>query len=152
MRRASAILGVAVALLASGLTLTSADASSRETLRFVSEIEQEAEIDVGKKGASLGDQLVFNESLRSRHSRDAGELNGVCTVTQLHRDTGVVQCQVTVSLDDGDLTVQGVVELEEDRATLAVTGGTGDYDDASGEVDVRFINDEKSFISFDLND
>jgi hypothetical protein len=151
MRRISTLVLVALALLMSGLSLTSASASSSDTLRFRSHTEQEALIDVGKKGDSLGDQVVFNESLRARHSGDDGETHGVCTITALDRGDATLQCLVTARLDDGDLTIQGLVETDERTATLAVTGGTGDYTGASGEVRVRFISNTRSHITVDLD-
>jgi hypothetical protein len=151
MRRISAIVLVALALLVSGLTLTSAEATSSETLRFVAKSDQLAEIDLGKKGPSLGDKFVFSDNLSSRHDRDAGELNGECTATHLKGKAATMQCLVTASLDDGDVTTQGVVQSNRRRATLAVTGGTGDYTGASGEVRVRFVSDTKSIIKLYLD-
>jgi len=151
MRRISSILLIAFALLVSGLSLTSAEATSGDTQRYVSTTDQFAEIDLGKKGPSLGDQLVFHDNLRARHNHDAGELNGVCTATHLKGRTMTMQCLVTASLDDGDLTVHGVTKSDERRATLAITGGTDDYSDASGEVHVKFVSDTKTLITVDLN-
>ena len=52
---------------------------------------------------------------------------------------GQAQCQVTAYLSEGQITFQGlIVESGETRREfmLAVTGGTGQYEGASGEVHV----------------
>lgn len=160
MRRLSAIVLIALALVVSGLSLGSATGSPHEsrhshsgdTLRFLSTTQQSAELDLGKKGASLGDEYVFHDRLRSRHDRNAGTLDGVCTVTRLKGDDSTAQCLVTASLDDGDITTQGVVRSDERSATLAVTGGTADYSEASGEVHVKFLSETKALVSVDLTD
>jgi iron uptake system EfeUOB component EfeO/EfeM len=151
MRRLSSILLIAFALLVSGLSLTSAEANTGDTEHYVAKTDQFAEIDLGKKGPSQGDQLVFHDDLRDRHHDDAGELNGTCTATHVKGRTMTMQCLVTASLDDGDLTVHGITQSDDRRATLAVTGGTDDYSDASGEVHVKFVSDTKTLITVDLN-
>ncbi len=181
MRRISVILAMAVALIASSFMLTSANAHNRDDGRdhrdgwdgyqFLSVTEQFKDIDVGDTGPSLGDYFVFHDKVyrlkrhhddgrrdrHGRHSRNVGVLNGQCTTTYLTSSEGTQQCLVTASFRDGDLTIQGVVDFsttEEsgpDEATLAVTGGTGRYSGAGGEVHVKFLSDDKTLIKFDLN-
>ena len=51
----------------------------------------------------------------------------------------------------GQITAQGVLWSDDDEFTIAVTGGTEDYNDASGDADVEFVNDEKAKIEVNLN-
>lgn len=158
MRRISVIVLMAVAFLAGSLTLTSAEAShDSTTIRLVSVTDQFKELDLGDKGPSLGDMFVFHDNLFV-HKRRVGDLNGQCAVTTVRgtgdNATGAQQCLVTASLPSGDITVQGVIRFgpnESDHAVLAVTGGTGRYSGAGGEVHVRFVSDTKTLIEVDLN-
>ncbi len=154
MRKLSVIVLIAVAFLAGSLTLTSANAtSSRDTIRLVSISQQFEEIDLGDAGDSLGDQLVFNDKVfANRHP--VGVLNGVCTVTQLSGSWGTSQCLVTFSTRHGDITVQGVTRFSEKSspdATLAVTGGTGRFRGASGEVHVHFVSETRTDLELVLD-
>jgi hypothetical protein len=169
MRRISVILAMAVALIASSFMLTSADArdrNARDGYQYLSITVQGAEIDVGDTGPSLGDYFVFHDKVYRlkhhdrhgrHHRRNVGVLNGQCTTTYLTKTEGTQQCLVTASFRNGDLTVQGVVnfstveENSPDEATLAVTGGTGRYSGAGGEVHVKFLSDTKTLIRFSLN-
>lgn len=168
MRRISVIVAMAVALIASSFMLTSADAHNRDRYRhdradgyqFLSVTDQSADIDVGDPGPSLGDYFVFHDNVyklryghHRRHHREAvGELNGQCTTTQLTgEEDGSGQCLVTASMPDGDLTVQGAFHFQSETATFAVTGGTGSYSGASGEVHAKFLSETKTLLRFDLN-
>lgn len=160
MRRISVIVLMAVAFLVGSMTLTSADAHNRDdhrgnSFRLVSITDQFQDIDVGDTGPSLGDYFVFHDKVYY-HRKQVGALNGQCTTTYLTSTEGAQQCLVTASLPKGDLTVHGIVafqlsEEEPGDATLAVTGGTGRYAGAGGEVRVHFVSDEKSIIDVYLN-
>jgi len=146
MRRISVIALMAVALLAGSLTLSSASASSDDSFRLTAISKQFKNIDVPPRGESLGDSFVFNDALYAK-KRLVGQLNGTCTLTRLDpkANEGVQQCLVTASLPDGDITTQGVIRFsgeEPSGFTTAVTGGTGDYAGAGGEVHVRFVSDK----------
>ena len=51
----------------------------------------------------------------------------------LHRAAKRYYCDFVVHLADGDVTVQGALAIDvETSSALAVTGGTGAYDGATG--------------------
>src|SRR3954452_5899512 len=97
-------------------------------------------LDLGDQGLSPGDQPVFATAL-SRDGRPEGVTGGSCTVTSLNSDnTFTASCQATAQLRGGLLTTQALVTFGpglQPRFTLAITGGTGKYSGASGEVEVR---------------
>ena len=58
-----------------------------------------------------------------------------------------VQCVASLSLPAGQLTAQGLPVVDEagrDPFTLAITGGTGAYADAHGQVTVHPLDDQRS--------
>jgi hypothetical protein len=161
MRRVLSIVLLAVALIGSSLMLTSANADHRdrddhngESFRLLTVANQFEEIDVGKKGFSLGDYVAFNDKVFFGKKR-VGTLDGTCTTTRLSGDEGAQQCVVTLTLPGGHLTAQGVLEFEGEDVeglTVAITGGTGRYSDAGGEADVKFLDNEKTLIHVVLDD
>lgn len=159
MRRVISVLILAGALLLGSFALTTASANDNDSadfrLRAVS--NQFANIDVGAEGESIGDYFVFSDDLY-KQGRLVGTLEGQCTATRIDEEAGAFhqQCLVTAILPEGQLTVQGAIVFEQDaetdRATLAITGGTGRYDTAAGQVHVRFVSDTEARIRVDLAD
>jgi hypothetical protein len=138
---------VATAVLAFGATVASAHGKGRQqTLRLVATDVQEEFVDVGAEGPSLGDQLVISETL-ARRGRDVGTAGVVCTITGAEPPYEVLtfQCVATLSLRNGQITLQGLIEVqgEDDPGpwTVAITGGTGAYRGAGGEAVVRDLSE-----------
>jgi hypothetical protein len=133
------LVAVTVATVSAAPATSSANGSA-ETLRLTGRSVQEAQLDLGAAGESLGDQIVFTEDL-FRRGQEVGTLGGVCTVTGLEPAVSVTfQCQATASLPDGQITSQGLVtfspETEGQPFRIAITGGTGAYRTAHGQVTV----------------
>jgi hypothetical protein len=144
VRSKRAVLAAAAAILALlvvGPASAVADGKGKRTLRVVATDVQEEFVDVGAPGPSMGDTLVFSEVLRVR-GREAGMSGGVCTVTEAvpPYTTLTLHCVATLSLRGGQITLQGLIEVEtmEDFSSnvVAITGGTGRYIGASGEARV----------------
>jgi hypothetical protein len=121
----------------------------KQTLKLDATELQSEFVDVGAPGPSLGDQLVFSESLE-RFGRDVGMSGGVCTVTHAMAPYDVLtfHCVATLSLRRGQITLQGLIEVqgEDDPGpfVVAITGGTGAYRGAGGEAIVRERRDGMS--------
>ena len=152
MRKTSLLLLAALALVQSSLAITSASAQD-DDLKFIAKSNQFKAIDVGTEDESLGDHIVFNDKLYDADDRDdkVGTLDGFCVTTYVKKKDSRMECVVTMKLDDGQITAQGVLWSDADEFTIAVTGGTEDYNDASGDADVEFVNDEKAKIEVNLN-
>ena len=99
-------------------------------------------IDLGAPGPSIGDRLTFSNPIfdtsGARVGRDAAE----CVIvrvdpTEPPARQQVVQCTISVQLTDGQITTQGMAQGTENY--FAVTGGTGAYREAKGEVLARDI-------------
>lgn len=151
MRRTRFSHAATAAILAFGILVlgpasASADGKGKRggDLRLVATVSQEEYVDVGGLGPTLGDQLVFSEVLRSR-GREVGMSGVVCTVTEVVAyETTTFHCVGTLSLRRGQITLQGLIEVqgEDDPGpwTVAITGGTGAYRGASGEARVRQVS------------
>ncbi|MFE6777457.1 hypothetical protein [Streptomyces sp. NPDC057702] len=100
--------------------------------------EQYADTDLGPKGPSLGDMNAYSGSAL-RDGRRVGLGAGSCQV--VHVDGGKVtnQCVITIELDDGSLTMQSLAAKGASTLDMAITGGTGDYDDARGTAHYQDI-------------
>jgi allene oxide cyclase-like protein len=151
MRTTFAVRGAVLAVLALGVlvfgsTIAEAHGKGKRTLRLVATEIQSEFLDLGATGPSLGDELVFSESL-SRRGRDVGESGVVCTITQVTPPYDVItfHCVGTLSLGRGQITLQGLIEVqgEDDSGpwTVAITGGTGAFRGAGGEARVRDRDD-----------
>jgi hypothetical protein len=147
------VLGVAVALMALGVGAISPALGSSEdgerTIRVVAITVEEEFLDLGAEGFSLGDQGVFSENLL-KGGEEVGHSGGVCTVTSLEREE--VHCVVTAWFEGGQITVQGLIGVASETFALPITGGSGKYKGAEGEVHVRDVSDTKSILTFRLED
>ena len=99
-------------------------------------------IDVGAPGPSIGDRLVFSALIFDTAGQQVGRDGAECTIvridpTQPPERQQVVQCAISVTLPDGQITVQGLAQGTENY--FAITGGTGAYRKARGEVLARDI-------------
>jgi hypothetical protein len=150
---------VALGVLVFGSALAMADGKGKkQTLRLVGKEIQSEFVDVGTTGPSLGDQIVFSETLKFR-GREVGVSGGVCTATEVVPPYDVItfQCVATLSLRKGQITLQGLVEFqgEDDPGpfTLAITGGTGAFRGAGGEAVVRFPREGRTIykLRFDFD-
>jgi hypothetical protein len=150
MRTRFAVRGVVLAIVALGILVfgsTVAEAHGKgKTLRLVATEIQSNFLDLGAPGPSLGDELIFSETL-SRRGHEVGVSGGVCTVTQVTPPYDVItfHCVATLSLRRGQITLQGLVEVQgmDDPGpfTVAITGGTGAFRGAGGEARIRDVND-----------
>ena len=95
-------------------------------------------IDEGAPGLSAGDRDVFHNPLFNRDGERVGFVNGDTVFTLVTSRRVNVQVAFTATLfRRGDIAVQGVQTREESFAG-AVTGGTGEFQNARGEVHVQF--------------
>ena len=135
---------LAIVVLGAFLTVTGvANAhDGKRSLRLVATEVQSESLDLGAPGPSLGDELIISESLAWR-GRDVGTSGIVCTVTHATPPYDVLtfHCVATLSLRRGQITLQGLIEVqgEDDNGPwrVAITGGTGAFRGAGGEAIVR---------------
>jgi hypothetical protein len=133
-----------VALIISPSAAAADGKDKKRTLRLVAEEIQSEFLDLGTPGPSLGDEFVFSETLFFR-GREVGTSGGVCVATEVTPPYDVItfHCVATLSTRRGQITLQGLVEVqgEDDPGpfTVAITGGTGKFRCASGEAVIRDV-------------
>lgn len=146
---AAALVIAVSAMLAFGSTVAAANGKHKNTLRLVATENQSDFLDLGAPGPSLGDELVISERL-SRRGREVGESGIVCVVTEATPpyDVLTLHCVATLSLRRGQITLQGLIEVQgmgdSGPFTVAITGGTGAFFGAGGEARIRNVSDTMS--------
>ena len=123
---------------------------------FVSERIEEAFVDHnGDTLPALGDQLVYTN--RSTGTFGPTTDHGLCVFHQvdLTADSATLNCTQTTDGENGSLTVQGTARVGLtspvllEQADWAITGGTGTFSGAAGEVHItRFEGEGPDFKSF----
>jgi hypothetical protein len=94
-------------------------------------------IDLGDAGDSVGDLLVFDQPLLDADMHTLGNNSGTCIRT---RPAHSFQCQWTLSLPEGSITVAGR-EFDTGTSLISIIGGTGQYSGITGEMESTNNND-----------
>ena len=137
---------VAIALSAALGSASVVDgAAADETLTLVERATSDAVTDLGAQGDSAGDILTFaNEIFDKDNANKVGSDNGFCARTVAGK---AWECIWTTTLADGQITVEGPFYDTAD-SELAVTGGTGEYAEASGSLALHARNDKGTEYDF----
>ncbi len=142
MRRMS---GLAAATLVVGSVLLLAGAASAKTIKLVEHAATDVVTDTGSTGDSVGDILTFaNDLYDEANGTKVGTDNGWCVRTAAG---AAWECFWTASLADGQITVEGPF-LDAGDSVLAITGGTGAFAGAGGEMRLHARNAEGSEYDF----
>ena len=120
---------------------SSGQTDNRQTIRVIAVFtEFDASIDVGAPGFSLGDEVVFAGNLL-RDGKQVGRVGVVCTfVSTQNADRVEAQCPATATLPGGQITTQGTIVNRSLNFTLPITGGSGRYQGAGGQVVSRDVS------------
>jgi hypothetical protein len=132
---------VSPALGSSSQGSASTASDKQQTIRVTAVFtEFDANIDVGAAGFSLGDEVVFSGNLL-RNGEQVGRIGVVCTFVSTANAARVeAQCPTTSILPGGQITTQGTIVNRSLNFTLPITGGSGRYQGAGGQVDSRDIS------------
>jgi hypothetical protein len=102
-----------------------------EQFTVVEHAATDATASVGKAKDNAGDILTFaNPVFDAANKKQVGTDNGFCIRTVVGK---AYECHWTLILKDGQITTDGPFHDAGDT-TLAVTGGTGKYAGAKGEM------------------
>jgi hypothetical protein len=93
--------------------------------------KQEAAEDADTGGPFPGDESLFGFGIRSQPKATTAN---PATFTCLYAFAKRAYCDATVSLPGGTLFGSGAFAFAAKRYTIAIVGGTGDFDGASGEL------------------
>jgi hypothetical protein len=121
---------IAVIACAGGL-LAAAAAFAGTTLAVVEHAATDAVTDTGAPGDTAGDLLTFaNPVFDAANAKQIGTDQGYCIRTEVAK---AWECFWTISLAGGQITVEGPF-LDQGDSVLAITGGTGKYAGARGQM------------------
>src|ERR1700729_1029290 len=102
-----------------------------EQIKVVERPVGETTVDLGAKGDSIGDMLVFaNGVFDAANKTQVGSDQGYCVRTIVGKSW---ECFWTLTLKGGQITVKGPF-MDEGDSLLTVTGGTGKYAGAKGSM------------------
>jgi allene oxide cyclase len=163
MSRTDKLIGVfaAVALITAALVLGSrfnaAPAAARQSedamgeRLVVIEHANPTRFDVGEAGDSVGDTVVFaNDLYDEANVNVVGTVQGVCVRTVVGKS---MECFLTNIFQNGMITVQGPADdsvYGTAEISAAITGGTGDYLGASGELKIKKLEGNQFTHVFEL--
>lgn len=125
-----------------------APAGAAQRIAVIEHPTDEKTIDLGDKGDSVGDLLVFaNPLFDAANKSQVGTDQGSCVRTVPGKSW---ECLWTNTLKDGNITVEGPFSDTATDDVFAVIGGTGKYAGARGTMKLH-IRDEKNYdFVFDL--
>jgi allene oxide cyclase-like protein len=167
--RFTAVLAAGCALALGGATLASgrdgngsdeSDSGQSFTVYAPTAADRIAFLPVTPGKFALGNRVVFSDDLfTEKGGSSLGIDGGVCTVVRVADaadQSGTLECHITFDLPDGQITTQELHTLTngELKGTQpgAITGGTGKYRDAAGEVSVEFLSTTEANVTFLLDD
>ena len=154
-RKLYAIVGAlvlgALAITSVGLAGASTSGSAHgTTLRLIVRGGTSTFVDVGKKGPSVGDEVILHQNVfrASNPSQRVG--TGIVKITLLGgASSSLTQDEANVLLPAGQIAVEGV-QTSNTSFSLAVTGGTGAYRHAHGQANVTLGAHNSSHVTIEL--
>jgi hypothetical protein len=139
-------LALAAALISlAGLCLAAPADADPAVITVIERATTDTISDIGTKGDTAGDILTFaNDVFDGTNTTKVGSDDGVCIRTIVGT---AWDCRWTLSLPEGQLMVQGPFYDKAD-SLLAIVGGTGQYADARGEMELAHIVPDDSSYRF----
>ena len=146
LRRPALALVAATALASFGLTgnglARSAHAAGR-TVHVIEHANTDTEIPTGGGKDVKGNILTFNNPIfNAANTKQVGHDEGFCT--RLAPKQGIWECLWTTFLAGGQITVQGPF-YDTRNSVLSITGGTGAYRNARGQMKLVSRNGGKAY-------
>jgi hypothetical protein len=128
------------------ILLLAAPAAHAATLKFVERATTDTtSVHAGKAADNVGDILTFtNDVFDAANVKKLGYDQGYCVRLGVGK---AFECHWSLILAKGQITVDGPF-LDSADSTLAVTGGTGAYNGASGEMALHARDSKGSAYDF----
>jgi hypothetical protein len=154
--RVALAVGVITFATAAGLALAAATlpapAATRglETLYLRADTLQTKTIHVMPTHTSLGDEQVTSGTLVTLNGQRAGTFGTTCTLIAIYPQFTLDRCDGWGQLTGGQLTIAGISRSNSSHATWAITGGTGTYQTARGEVQLNQLTNHQTAVTVTL--
>lgn len=143
---ALAVAALALAGTASADTTAKSHSSHDHTIRLVEAHKdlQPTFVDTGKPGPSVGDLAIHSDAVLREDGSQAGTFRQVCTLTDLVGSpfTSTFECTGSITLKDGTIAMEGPFNPSQAENVGAITGGSGRYGAAQGEIVVSAEADQ----------
>jgi hypothetical protein len=133
----------AITMTASLLTLPACTPQTPQVLLTIADARTHPAqvVDLGEKGDSVGDILLFDQPLLDKNMNEIGNNSGSCIRTRVGHS---FQCQWTLVFDkknnNGSIQVAGR-EYDNGTSSISIVAGTGKYSGISGEMKSTNNND-----------
>lgn len=141
-----AAAGVAAAAVAPGSSGQSAPAPLTLDMRHeeakVTMLDEAPRMTKKRPSESPGDSVVSHGVLRDSTGARVGAVHGQFVVTSGRSPDTTEHVLSTFVLAGGQIAAQGVIDQEGDSESVAIVGGTGQYDGATGSIEIT--GDDKS--------
>ncbi|MDC0740161.1 dirigent protein [Polyangium mundeleinium] len=120
----------------------------RKTIELVEHVENETVTHTdAEKVDSVGDILTFaNPVFDKANAKQVATDQGYCIRTEVGKSW---ECEWTMFLEDGQISVAGPF-YDTEESELAITGGTGAYEQASGEMHLGFRDVPPPKVEYDF--
>ena len=139
------LMGMVLTVLVLALAAFSVRQQAGSKMTVVEHADTDAVTDTGAEGDSVGDILTFaNKIYDEKNEKEIGSDNGYCFRTVAG---AAWECHWILTLEKGQITVDGPF-YDTGDSVLAITGGTGDYATASGQMTLHFRNDQGTEFDF----
>ena len=138
-------VGQAGAHTASGTHATRSGYQPTGRFTFVEHAVTDTVVDLGPTGDSRGDLLAFaNPVFNATNHKKVGHDEGSCVRTAVGKSW---ECEWTLRLPKGSLVVQGPY-FDTSNSVMAITGGTGIWAHARGQMVLHARNAEGTAFDF----
>jgi allene oxide cyclase len=115
------------------------------TIHVVEHADTDVTTDNAPEGDSVGDILTFaNVLFDESNTRQVGTDQGYCVRVVVGQS---YECMWTAFLEEGQLTVEGPF-FDTKGSTLAITGGTQDFEGARGQMQLEFRDPQGKEFNF----
>ncbi len=136
----SIVIALLAIVLAIGLSVSSRASVHAASYSVIHVVEHYTNviIDLGAKGDSVGDLNPFADPIYdAANKKQIGSESGSCIRTIVGK---VWECNWTVFLKGGQISVEGPSYDNSANSVLAIIGGTGTYHNVHGELKVHIRN------------
>jgi hypothetical protein len=140
-----------LALTLGAITLaTPTAAHGPQTFNLRADNQQTKTIHITPGRVSLGDEQVTSGVLIDANGQRAGTFGITCTLIAAYPQYTLERCDGWGQLTGGQLTIAGISRSKSSHATWAITGGTGRFQTARGEVQVDQLNNHQTAVAVTL--